>query len=122
MDIYYDITNQYEKDLRKLSVANQEKVEDVINKTFEFYTINKILPSTKVYRPCKVKLPHGIESSLFVLRIPRDIRIIFSIDEDVLYNKIVVTLFRAVRRDKLEASFDSIIESIYQWSKNTLEE
>jgi len=122
MDIYYETTRQYEKDLRKFSDVDQEKIEDVINKTFEAYNVNKKLPSVKVYRPCKVKLPQGIESSLFVLRITRDIRLIFSIDDDILYNKTVVTLFRIVRHDKLEASFNSIIESIYQWSKNTSEE
>lgn len=54
------------------------------------------------------------ESSLYVLKASQKIRVILSIDEDPIFNRVVLTLFRAVRHDDLDAAQKDIAESLYQ--------
>jgi len=57
------------------------------------------------------------ESSLYALRVNKDIRIILTVDDDPLFDQILITLLHVVRHSNLNKVFNGIAESIYQ---NTL--
>ncbi len=59
-------------------------------------------------------MPEGLESSLYVLRVSPQIRVILTIEADPLFDQKVITLFRVVKHDDMERAFNSIAESLYQ--------
>jgi len=67
-----------------------------------------------VQRPLSVHLKGGFTSSLYSLRVDRDVRIIMTVDDDPVFGQTKVTLFRVVPRGELEHSFRSIARTLYR--------
>ncbi len=59
------------------------------------------------------RLAGGIDASLYVLPVD-DIRILFTVDEDPVFEQLTVTLLRAVREDEFENASASVIQDLYQ--------
>ncbi|BFM02995.1 hypothetical protein Psyaliredsea_16420 [Psychrobacter alimentarius] len=114
MEIKFDITRPFEKDLRKLGVKEKERVSEAINKYAATFDTQLDIPNEHVYRPHKINMPRGLESSLYVLRASSQIRVILSIEEDPLFDQKIVTLFRVVKHNDMNRAFNSIAESLYQ--------
>lgn len=69
-------------------------------------------------RPIIFELKKGLESSLYCLKIPKNLRVILVYDEDPLFEQVLITLIRVVRRDNLERILESIGELLYQYYLN----
>ena len=63
-------------------------------------------------RPFPFHLKGGFNSSLYSLRAGRDIRLILAVDDDPVFEQILVTLFRLVRHDD-ERSYRSVARLLY---------
>ena len=57
---------------------------------------------------------NGYESSLYVLKVLEKLSVILTIDEDPIFDQFIVTLFRAVKQDKLNRAYQSVAELLYQ--------
>lgn len=114
MEIKFDITRYFEKDLKQLGAEDQSNIAISINRyaaTFDIWHGGK---SQHIYQPHKILLPNGLDSSLYVLRATDQIRVILAIDEDPLFDQKIVTLIRVVKHDDLDRAFNSIAKSLYQ--------
>jgi hypothetical protein len=114
VELQFEITRRFEKDLDRLSLADQARVAASIDRYAASFDPEAGDPSGHVYRSREVLLPQGMQSTLYVLRATRDIRAILAIDEDPLFDRKLVTLFRAVKHSEIERAFRSIAESLYQ--------
>jgi len=111
MNLLFNSTKKFEKDLKKFSVTDQKKIISKIN----FYSSNgESLFHQNAYRPIKLILPDDDGSSLYVIKISKDIRVILTFEDDPIFDQTVVTLFRVVRHNSLEKAFKGIAESLYQ--------
>lgn len=114
MELQFDITSCFEKDLGHLSTRDQNHVAASINKYAATFDVEKGDPTRHIYQPLhKILLPEGLDSSLYVLRATQQIRVIMTVEDDPLFGRQLVTLIRVVKRDELDRAFNSIAESLY---------
>ncbi|HIF5693432.1 hypothetical protein [Vibrio parahaemolyticus] len=112
MELLFESTKNFEKEISKFPNETKEKIIYKLNyycsllesDTSEFYK--------NVYQPIKFK--GSSESSLYTLKVDRDIRIILTVDEDPIFEQVIITLLHVVRHSSLEKTFKSIAESLYQ--------
>jgi mRNA-degrading endonuclease RelE of RelBE toxin-antitoxin system len=114
MTIRFESTKKFEKELGKFPREEKARIVQKLNqysqlleqKTGDFYK--------HAYQPVKLKLAGDNESSLYALRVDREIRIIMTVDEDPLFEQTLITLLHVVRHSELDKVFKGIAESIYQ--------
>lgn len=114
MELQFDITRRFEKDLKRLTPKDQDRVAASIDKYASIFDIERGDPTRHIYQPHRILLPEGLDSSLYVLRATDQIRVILTIEDDPLFGRKVVTLIRVVKHDDLDRAFNSIAESLYQ--------
>ena len=114
MELQFDITRRFEKDLKRLTSKDQDRVAASIDKYASIFDIERGDPTRHIYQPHKILLPEGLDSSLYVLRATDQIRVVLTIEDDPLFGRKVVTLIRVVKHDELDRAFNSITESLYQ--------
>lgn len=62
----------------------------------------------------KIKVAKDYDSSLYSLRIDKKIRVIFTIDEDPIFDRTLITLFRVVNAEDASKVYISVAKSLYQ--------
>ena len=68
---------------------------------------------SKVFQPLPIRLKSGLVSSLYSLRVGRDIRLVMAVDDDPAFGQTLVTLFRVVGSDGLERAYRSTAKLLY---------
>jgi len=100
--------------LKKLGAQDKSRVAVAIDRYAATFDTKLDISTQHVYCPHKVVLPEGLDSSLYVLWVSPQLRVILTIEEDPLFEQKIVTLFRAVKHDEIDRAFNSIAESLYQ--------
>ena len=118
MDILIESTIAFEHDLGELTSEVTAAVMESINNCVRFppsqNPSQNHLASDRLQRlPLRSEL-NGYESSLYVLKVLEKLSVILTIDEDPIFDQFIVTLFRAVKQDKLNRAYQSVAESLYQ--------
>lgn len=54
------------------------------------------------------------DSSLYVFSISQQLRVILSIDEDPIFDQVIVTLYRVVGSDEVEQAYQDVATVLYQ--------
>lgn len=114
MSILFRESEKFEKDIKSFQEKEREQIVLKINLYCADFENNPKLFRKNSYRPLKILLPENEKSSLYVLRINKDIRVILTLEDDPLFNQTVITLLRVVRHDSIEKAFRGMIESLYQ--------
>jgi len=114
MELEFDITQSFSDDLAHLPAAQREKVQDQIN-----FVSGSLLNGETAFKenssiPYIFNLKGGLDSSLFVIKADQDNRIIAAVDEDPIFDKISLTLFRLVDKTKAEEVYRKVGEEIYK--------
>jgi mRNA-degrading endonuclease RelE of RelBE toxin-antitoxin system len=113
MNPIFETTKSFDKDLRKFDNTLQNKISNKINNLASLYA-NNINDFNSQVVPSPIKLLKGFESSLYSYRVDQRIRLLFSVDEDPLFDQLIITLFRVIRHDDYNKVFNSLRESLYQ--------
>jgi len=111
MELVFHSTDKFEKDLKRFQEKEKRKIIEKIN---HYTSSGESNFYRHAYKPMKIFLKSKEESTLYVLRIDRDIRVILTYDEDPLFDQIMITLMRVIRHSQLDKAFKGIAESIYQ--------
>lgn len=115
MEIIFDITDNYERDLEDFSHVDQKVIEKKINFYAQVFRKNPYdihFYSRKFSFP--VDLPVGFTPSLYMLKINADIRLIATFDNDPLFDQIIITLLSCVRYQNYEKSINKIGKYLYE--------
>jgi mRNA-degrading endonuclease RelE of RelBE toxin-antitoxin system len=116
VDILIESTKKFEKDMTKLSEKQKAAVIQKINECASLFPHQKVNVYRKLRRlPLSLRfLENGYQSSLYTLRISKDLRVVLAVDEDPIFEQTIFTLFRAVRRKDIEKAYKGVAESLYQ--------
>ena len=115
MELLFESTKSFEKELSKFQGREKKAIIDKINMQClllenedksEFYK--------KATQPFKVILKQNDSSTLYVIRVSRDIRVILTVDDDPIFNQIVITLMRVIRHSDMDKAYKNVMESLYQ--------
>lgn len=113
MELIFQRTHQFEKNLRKLSLFDKEKVVKQVNQMAENFSNDKDL-FFKHARLARITLRNGLKPSLYIMRSGLKLRILFTIDDDPIFEKRIFTLLRIVKPDEYKKVFSQLAESMYQ--------
>src|SRR5271157_1411890 len=117
MELVFDSTKVFEEELHGLQRKEQTSLVVKLNSTAQFLLDDCDLFYRSVFRPHRIMLRGGLESTLYVLRAGRDLRVIMTVDEDPIFGQIVITLLRVVRHKELDKVYRGLAESIYrEWN------
>lgn len=113
MDIVFESTEQFEQQLKEFSESERYNIINQINLCSQLLP-NEYNASNKLEQLDKISLINGYESSLYSLKVSADIRAILTIDEDPIFNQLIITLFRVVNRADARKAYQAVARAIYQ--------
>ena len=114
VDILIESTIAFEQDLSGLEVDVNVAVMESVNKYVRLFPDQKQFAYDGLKRmPLRSQL-NGYESSLYILNVSEKLNVILTLDEDPIFDQLIVTLFRVVKYDKLNRAYQTVAESLYQ--------
>jgi len=114
VDVLIESTKYFEQDLDQLSQDNRKAVIQTINNFANLFPENDSSAYKKLHQPSVSLDLNGYDSSLYVLRAVEQLRIILTVDEDPLFDQVILNLFRVVDREDVETSYQDIAKALYQ--------
>ena len=103
----------FRHDLEELGPARRLRVREALGRGYRQLRENRRAFFSKVYQPVPIRLKSGFGSSLYSLRVGRDIRVVMAVDDDPIFGQTLVTLFRVVGHDNLESAYRSTAKLLY---------
>ncbi len=114
MDVTFEATDAFEKDLGTFVSKERFKIVSKINMYCSLLPNDRTGFFKHAARPVVPILRSKFQSSLYSIRVARDIRVLATIDDDPLFDRIIVTLLRVVRKKNIDKVFRGLAQSIYQ--------
>ncbi|MEX8549402.1 MAG: hypothetical protein V5804_17510 [Mucilaginibacter sp.] len=113
MELEFDITKPFDEDMARLSSAKREKIGNQIDIVSQSLLNGQTAFKENSSVPYIFNLKGGLESSLFLIKVDADNRIVAAVDEDPIFDKISLTLFRLIDKNKAENVYKEVGEEIY---------
>lgn len=114
MNVNFQITKNFEKDSKKFGTNDKQTISKSINTYCALLIQKGKVRSRQLYQPHLIKLSGNLDSSLYVLKAARHIRVILTIDEDPIFDQFIITLLRVVNTEEAERAYMSASQSLYQ--------
>lgn len=114
MDVLIESTKYFEQDLDQLSQDNRKAVIQTINDFANLFPENGSSAYKKLHQPSVSLDLNGYDSSLYVLKAVDQLRIILAVDEDPVFDQVILNLFRVVDHEDVETSYQDIATALYQ--------
>ncbi|GAB4305019.1 MAG: hypothetical protein Fur0025_46980 [Oscillatoriaceae cyanobacterium] len=118
MDVLIESTKKFEDDLSKLSDQHQNQVVQIINQLADFAKEGlhynpqnenqNIMPISIIHE----ELRDEWDYLLYETSMDMGLRIILSIDEDPIFDQIILTFFRIVHNDELQIAVQGLVKSL----------
>jgi mRNA-degrading endonuclease YafQ of YafQ-DinJ toxin-antitoxin module len=113
MDVQIDITDEFEKDLVKISKSDNQIITKKIDYLIQLLNNDQNI-NRHLYRLHKIAPINDLNSSLYIFKVNTTIRIILTYEDDPIFDQKIITLLRVVNHSKLDKVFKGLQESIYQ--------
>ena len=114
MDILIESTKDFEQDLEQFSNTEKFKIIKKLNRYVELLSVDTNLFYKNSTQLRNIRLNENYDSSIYSLKINEKIRIILTIDDDPIFDRTVITLFRAVKPEDAQQAYNSVAETLYQ--------
>lgn len=107
-------TPEFRNDLNRLNSEDRARVAVALSRSYDLLRNKRGSFFARAERPQAIQLKGGFSSSLYSLRVGPNIRIIAAVDEDPVFARTLVTLFRAVHHNELDQAFRSVASGLYR--------
>lgn len=114
VDILIESTKGFEDDLQQLSLEERKNIEEKIDHYAALFFANQTLTYDNLENLPFSKDLNGYDSSVYAFSISQDLRVILAIDEDPIFDQVILTLFRVVHYEYLHKAYEAIAESLYE--------
>ena len=114
MELEFRITESFDQDMKGLSTDNQNKIKDKINFFSGSLLNGKATFMQNASMPYIFNLKGGLDSSLYLVRVDEDTRVIATVDDDPIFDKVSLTLFRLVNNKDAERVYKEVGEKLYK--------
>lgn len=114
MDLEFQETVEFEKDKARLSSADQVKITAAINRLATLALKDRAAFLEQVERPELPTLRGELDSSLYVLPATSQSRVIFTVDDDPVFSRTLVTLFRVVGPNEVDREARRVANRLYR--------
>ncbi|MEC4813959.1 MAG: hypothetical protein SAK29_11900 [Scytonema sp. PMC 1069.18] len=116
MNLLIQSTQEFENDLEVLSHTDKALLVEKMNQYFHCIS-NKnesLLKMGLLNQLKEIKLPNDYDSSLYALRLEPEIIAIRTLDEDPIFERTIITLFRIVKSSEALEAYSSVAHFIYK--------
>ena len=106
-------TPGFRHDLEELGPADRVRVREALDHGYRLLREDRRAFFSNVFQPVPIRLKSGLGSSLYSLRVGRDVRLVMAVDDDPIFGQTLVTLFRVVGHSDLESAYRSTAKLLY---------
>ncbi len=110
INIYYH--SKVDKYLKKMTQNERNKMLELINSRVKGYVEEH--DGRYIFQSAHFRKIGDFDSTVFYLKINQRERAILSIDEDHIFERIIVNVFTVCNHEKLNVEIKGIMESLYQ--------
>lgn len=116
MEIVIQSTKEFQHDLAGFSQVKKVNIIEQINKISQFILNERetLFQNLTLTQLKKINLDKDYDSSLYSLRLQPKIRVILTIDDDPIFDRTFITLFRIVKPEDAAKAYSSVAETLYQ--------
>ena len=114
MEIIIESTQRFENSLAQLDRKFKELVIENINNYTQKFSQDNIHVYDNLEQLKLLPLPNNYQSSLYVLKVSSNLRVILTIDEDPIFSQTIFTLFDVVNPQNIERAHKEIAADIYR--------
>ena len=114
MHLLFNSTESFEKDLQPLDASAQQGIVHRLNQIAPAFVEDKKAFARHARKPYKVQLGDGYDSSLYAVRIAPDLHAVLAVDDDPLFDQVIMTLIRVVNHADLKEAYGLAAKSLYQ--------
>jgi hypothetical protein len=113
-DLVIEMSDDCEKDFRKLSEKEQDEVIKTAEHYGELFATDRAEFFKTAHQPVRFRLDGKFDSSLYCFRADGDICIIASVDDDPIFKSVIVTLLSVFKDEDTEKKFGPVAQSFYR--------
>lgn len=114
MDIVFESTDQFEQDLKIYSEAEQSLILQQLHENSLLLLTDKSCRERKLHQFSSFPFKENYGSSLYSFIVNYYLRVILTIDEDPLFDRVIITLFRVAESQNAARTYQQVGNSIYQ--------
>jgi hypothetical protein len=114
MDLLFHSTETFEQDLQQFDAHLQIRIVQRVNEVAEAFIADQRVFAQQARKPYNLQLSNGFDSSLYSVIVEPDLRVILTVDDDPLFDQVIVTLMRVVKRPDLYNAYTSVAKTLYQ--------
>ena len=114
MELVFDITQSFSDDMAGLPLVQKEAISNQINLISKSLLNGQVEFKQNSLIPYNFNLKGGLDSSLYLIKADKDKRMVVSVDEDPVFDKITLTLFRLADRNTADEIYKEVGENIYK--------
>ena len=114
MNLLFNTTKDFENDLSNFEEATRSKITERVNLVAQAWIHDKEAFARSTRQPSAIALDYGYQSSLYVVQIQPEIYVLLTIEDDPIFDQVVVTLLRVVEHAQLDATYLALIEALYR--------
>jgi mRNA-degrading endonuclease RelE of RelBE toxin-antitoxin system len=113
MELEFDIADDFDNDIQRLSKESRDKIVDHINLVAASLLNGRKEFNDNASVPYIFNLKGGYHSSLYLLKADTHNRIVVAVDDDPIFDKKILTLYRLVDEHIAEKTYKEVGEKIY---------
>lgn len=114
MNLEFLITESFDDDIKCLLLAQQKSIKNTINSISESLLNGKSGFMENASMPCIFNLKEEDSSSLYLVAVGKDKKIVVAVDDDPIFDKLLLTLFRLVDNEKGNIIYKEVGEQLYK--------
>jgi hypothetical protein len=113
MALEFRTTAGFQEDLRSIPEPDRARVRESIDRRGRLAVADRRAFYRGLERPGVRKLAGRLDSSLYVLRVGKDLRVLLALDDDPIFGRTILTVLRVVRRQDLEDAYRKTAFALY---------
>lgn len=114
MEIIFESTDEFEQDLKTYSEAEQSIILEKLHESYPFLLTDKGYRERRLHQFYRFDLLEDYQSSLYSFIVNYYLRVLLTIDDDPLFNRTLITLYRVVDSQVSAQIYQEMGESIYR--------
>ena len=114
MNLEFLITESFDNDIKRLPEAQQNRIKDEINHVSGSLLNGRSFFMEKASMPYIFNLKGGLDSSLYVVKVDEDKKMVVAVDDDPVFDKVSLTMYRLVDESDADQVYKEVGEQLYK--------
>lgn len=114
MQLEFRVTEAFDKDMNGLPIKQRSKIKKGINLVSNSLLNGRTSFMEKASMPYIFNLKGGLDSSLYLVKVDDEKKMVVAVDDDPIFNKVSLTMFRLVNDTDAEITYKEVGEKLYK--------